>query len=67
MTTEPKYDKGLTYADAAEFFGVQVSTVKDWVRRGWLTYTKFGHKTVRFRLTDLEDYWEKHLHPSRRR
>lgn len=44
----------LTVAEAAQFFKVQVSTIRSWILQRRIPYVKPGGKLIRFRRVDLE-------------
>lgn len=48
----------LRYADAAEFLGVSVPTLKLWVGAKKIPYYRIGH-TVQFERKDLEKFISK--------
>lgn len=60
-----KADKPMTYEEAAEYLSVSVSTIKNYVNRGWIAATriKTGHKDndvfVRILRSDLDDFLRK--------
>ncbi len=45
----------VTTEQVASFFGVSVRTVNAWVRDGRIPVVRPSRKTVRFRLSDVED------------
>ena len=60
-----KSDRPMTYDEAAEYLSVSVSTIKNYVNRGWIAATriKTGHKDndvfVRILRSDLDDFLRK--------
>lgn len=47
-------DKLLTPKELARHFGVTVPTVRRWVREGRVPFIRPSHRTVRFRLDEVE-------------
>lgn len=45
----------LTVAEAADFFRVQVTTIRAWVLKKKIPYVKLGGKRVLFRREDLDN------------
>jgi excisionase family DNA binding protein len=60
-TTAFRSDELLTAPDAAAYLGVHLHTLRTWVRAGRLPQVRFGHRTVRFRRTDLDAYAARHV------
>jgi len=52
-------DSDLTYEDVSKLFNVKVSTVRKWVRRRYIPCIRYGHRTVRFKYTDVMDFRDK--------
>ncbi|OIN56316.1 helix-turn-helix domain-containing protein [Arsenicibacter rosenii] len=65
LRTKMEEDRPMTYEDAAKYLSVSVSTVKNYVNRGWIAATriKTGHKDndvfVRILRSDLDDFLRK--------
>lgn len=51
--------KLLTYADAADLFGVSHWTIRLWVREKRIRCVKVNERVIRFRRADLERDIEK--------
>ena len=47
-------DRLLSRKDLQEIFGVDVSTLRRWEDWGVLRPLKLGHRTIRYRLCDVE-------------
>jgi len=52
-------DPDLTYDDVSKMLNVPLSTVRKWVRRRRLPCIRYGHRTVRFAYTDVEEFKNK--------
>ena len=47
-------------AEVANQLGVDVESVRRWIRRDWLRATKLGHKTIRIAPADLNAFLAAH-------
>ncbi|SRR5579863_5512533 len=47
---------GLTTSDAAKYLGVCAATIRDLCKRGEIKRHKFGKRSVRFTVEDLEAF-----------
>lgn len=54
----------ITYADAAEFIGVPVGTLRSMVARKQVPHIRLGPQTVRFDLDELEQWLRAHAVPA---
>ena len=52
----------LNNAQAAEFLQISENTLRVWVSRGKVPYTKIGKRLVRYRKGDLEDWIDGQTH-----
>ena len=52
--------RAYTPAEVAHQLGVDVESVRRWIRRGWLRATKLGHKTIRIAPADLSTFLAAH-------
>jgi len=52
--------RAYTPAEVAHQLGVDVESVRRWIRRGWLRATKLGHKTIRIAPADLGAFLAAH-------
>lgn len=51
----------LTEREAAEFFGWSVFTQREIRKRGEIGFVKFNKRTIRYTLSQLEEYKQQHL------
>ena len=51
----------LTERQAAEFFGWSVYTMREIRKRGGIEFVKFNKRTIRYTLSQLEAYKQRHL------
>ncbi len=54
-------DRDLTYREAAEYLGVKVRLLRDWVSKRKINAVIYGHRTVRFRKCDLDRHRARNL------
>jgi excisionase family DNA binding protein len=59
MTTSHSDDL-LTTAEAAKYLRVHERTIRSFVRDGMLHQIRLGHRTVRFRRADLQEFLMRH-------
>ena len=52
--------RAFTPTEVAHQLGVDVESVRRWIRRGWLRATKLGHKTIRITPADLSAFLAAH-------
>jgi len=52
--------RAFTPTEVAHQLGVDVESVRRWIRRGWLRATKLGHKTIRIAPADLNAFLAAH-------
>ena len=48
----------LRYEQAADYLGIEIPTVKKWVKEGKLPYVKISRKCTRFKKVDLDKFIE---------
>jgi hypothetical protein len=51
----------LTEREAAAYFGWSVYTMRTIRKRGEIGFVKFSKRTIRYMLSQLEDYKRRHL------
>lgn len=57
MKSRSNSESGLLNAQgAADYLGVHLQSIREWVREGVLPQVRFGHRTVRFRRSDLDAF-----------
>jgi excisionase family DNA binding protein len=52
-------EKLLTVEEAAEFVGFRPSTIRKWVRIGFIPYLKIGKRSIRFDPVELREWLKK--------
>ena len=52
-------EKFVSKEDVAKTFGVSEKTIQRWTAAGWLRPARIGHRTVRYRESDLEALFER--------
>ena len=55
-----KRDELLTVDEAAEWLAISKPTLWRMIRRGEIPVVKIAQRTIRIKLTDIEDYIEDH-------
>jgi excisionase family DNA binding protein len=50
------YDPLLTQRQAAAYLGVCFETIQNYRRRGWISYSRLGWRTVRIRRSELDRF-----------
>ena len=58
-----KNDELLTVEEAAEWLTISKPTIWRMIRRGEIPVVKIAKRSIRIKLTDLENYIEKHYGP----
>jgi len=59
--TEQKVERLLTVAEVAELVQMAEGSVYRWISQGKLRHVKLGHRAVRVRASDLEEFIEARL------
>lgn len=58
MSTAERYEL-LTLPEAADYLGIKVRTVRDWIRKGFFPAIRLGRR-VRVDLADVNTYIDSH-------
>ncbi len=66
MPTSPPAEGLLNCQEAAEYLGIQVSTLRAWTFQRRIPSVKISRRCVRYRASDLAKFAERHVKPALR-